>query len=244
MRMSSAPIFVVLFGFGLAGVVAAADSTPLAKSSPFTPAGTPTAVAAADELYEFAGVSTIGQDTTVNIFQKSAKKGRWIAVGASVDGITVAKYDAARDQVVVRVDGGAEKVLALRKANSAAGKAGAPIPAPLLSINASPAALPLPGAATAPVADATAAAEPTGNVTTPVSGTPPPSPTPAAAPGTVAHQEQEARMLVSDLLEIGMAQRKAYEEAQAKASQPNAAPPPGANVPPSAPPQPAAPAQQ
>ncbi|WP_404421221.1 hypothetical protein [Nibricoccus sp. IMCC34717] len=43
-----------------------------------------------------------------------------------------------------------------------------------------------------------------------------------AAPGTpqnaskaqIAEQEREARMLVSDLLEIGMQQRKAYEEAQ------------------------------
>ncbi len=35
-----------------------------------------------------------------------------------------------------------------------------------------------------------------------------------AAPLSQARQEEEARMLVSDLLEIGMAQRKAYEEAQ------------------------------
>jgi hypothetical protein len=33
-------------------------------------------------------------------------------------------------------------------------------------------------------------------------------------------------MLVSDLLEIGMAQRKAYEEAQKKASEQPAPPPP------------------
>ena len=35
----------------------------------------------------------------------------------------------------------------------------------------------------------------------------------------IAKQEREARMLVSDLLEIGMQQRKAYEEAQKKAQQ-------------------------
>jgi hypothetical protein len=44
-----------------------------------------------------------------------------------------------------------------------------------------------------------------------------------AAPPTPAEiqtrQETEARMLVSDLLEIGMAQRRAYEEAQRKASE-------------------------
>ena len=34
-----------------------------------------------------------------------------------------------------------------------------------------------------------------------------------------AEEEREARMLVSDLLEIGIQQRKAYEEAQRKAGQ-------------------------
>lgn len=36
------------------------------------------------------------------------------------------------------------------------------------------------------------------------------------SPGSIAQQETEARMLVSDLLEIGIQQRKAYEEAQKK----------------------------
>lgn len=60
-----------------------------------------------------------------------------------------------------------------------------------------------------------------GTVTVPAApvATPAPAPTPAiaaapAAPLSQARQEEEARMLVSDLLEIGMAQRKAYEEAQ------------------------------
>jgi hypothetical protein len=49
------------------------------------------------------------------------------------------------------------------------------------------------------------------------------APTGAATPTSTttlsqARQEEEARMLVSDLLEIGMAQRHAYEEAQRKAA--------------------------
>ncbi len=48
-------------------------------------------------------------------------------------------------------------------------------------------------------------------------------PQPPPAPGSVAQQETEARMLVSDLLEIGIQQRKAYEEAQKKADQEKAA---------------------
>jgi hypothetical protein len=60
------------------------------------------------------------------------------------------------------------------------------------------------------------------------------APTPAqpAAPLTVARQEEEARMLVSDLLEIGMAQRKAYEEKQKQAADPNAAATAPTNTPP------------
>lgn len=41
---------------------------------------------------------------------------------------------------------------------------------------------------------------------------------PLAPPATPAEAEREARMLVSDLLEIGIAHRKAYEEAQRKAA--------------------------
>ena len=52
----------------------------------------------------------------------------------------------------------------------------------------------------------------------------PAGPLPVAAPAapvaiTEAQKEQEARFLVSDLLEIGMIQRKAYEEAQKKAAE-------------------------
>jgi hypothetical protein len=41
---------------------------------------------------------------------------------------------------------------------------------------------------------------------------------PEAPEATRVRQETEARMLVSDLLEIGMAQRKAYEDAQRRAA--------------------------
>ncbi|MBP7141103.1 MAG: hypothetical protein KBA71_04305 [Opitutaceae bacterium] len=46
------------------------------------------------------------------------------------------------------------------------------------------------------------------------------SPTvPLPPPSSPAEAEREARMLVSDLLEIGIQQRKAYEEAQRKATE-------------------------
>ncbi|HVU34613.1 MAG TPA: hypothetical protein VHE61_14355 [Opitutaceae bacterium] len=61
-----------------------------------------------------------------------------------------------------------------------------------------PTAVPLPAAAPMVAAPAVAAAP--------------------APPLSQARQEEEARMLVSDLLEIGMAQRRAYEAAQRKAA--------------------------
>ena len=80
---------------------------------------------------------------------------------------------------------------------------------PSISAPSAPSAQP----GTAPgAADATAASGPT-TLTDPAKPA-----APVVAP-TIARQEEEARMLVSDLLEIGMAQRKAYEEAQKKAAE-------------------------
>jgi hypothetical protein len=45
------------------------------------------------------------------------------------------------------------------------------------------------------------------------------NPQAAAATGTPEQQQREARMLVSDLLEIGVQQRKAYQDAKTKAAQ-------------------------
>lgn len=71
-------------------------------------------------------------------------------------------------------------------------------------------------APTAPSADAVAVVP---------SPQPPPNPAPAPTPGVPTRplspreeKEMEARMLVSDLLEIGQQQRKAYEEARRQAA--------------------------
>jgi hypothetical protein len=207
-------------------VAGAAAQTPLPKESPFVSTAAPAAAAPAGEVHEFAGVSTLEKKTLVNIYDKQAKKGKWIAVGDTVEGTTVLRYDSAREQVVVRI-GGIEKTLTLRKAGartvagSGAPAAAVPWAAPA-GWNSAPAAHP-PVAATVAAPTNAAAAAPTGPApaSTPAIQKPPPP-----APGTTAYQEQEARMLVSDLLEIGMAQRKAYEEQQKKAAAGQAATPP------------------
>lgn len=148
------------------------------------------------EAYELAGASTSPEGTQICLFDTAQKRSRWLKVGGSEDGIQVVSYDESNDQAVVRFDGGTH-VLALRKVKTGAGIQMGFNANP--TFNAAAAAQPLAGtsqAANAPIVD--------------------PS-TIGKSPETIK-QEREARMLVSDLLEISIAQRKAYEEAQKKAA--------------------------
>ncbi len=184
--------------FGLVGSAVAQSGS---SNSPFMPVTAAAITPAAGETLEFAGVNIMSTKTFVNVFDKQAKKGRWIAIGSSDAGINVLTYDPRREQIVVKV-GDQEKTLPLRKSTTTFGPAPLPVailpPAAGFSTPAPSPIQPLPlPADTAPLPVATA-----------------PKPEQPAKPLTVARQEEEARMLVSDLLEIGMAQRKAYEEKQ------------------------------
>lgn len=219
------PAFAAL-ALALAGRAAAQAGLP--KESPFLPAGSAGAASAVGEIIEFAAVRTIGSHTDINLYDTQAKKSHWVPVGGSADGMTVVAYDNKRDQVVARI-GDAQKLLTLRKAHGVTGPAPiftAPAPAPAMSF-----ATPPPAPATAPAIQSTGATTISG-VTSTVAETPAAAPAPPekpamppAAPLSIARQEEEARMLVSDLLEIGIAQRKAYEEKQKQAADPNAPPP-------------------
>ena len=187
------PLVLAAFALGLSSR-AAAQSTP-AKNSPFLPAPG-SAVAAptnSSETLQFSGVSVDGPKTFVSLLDTQTKKSRWIAVGSTIEGLNVVSYDAQRDQVVVRI-GGADKTLSLRKSSGVTASA---------NLNYTPlvASFALPASATGAPA-----------IPAPTMGTPVPPPT-----TPTAKAEQEARMLVSDLLDIGIIQRKAYEEAQKKA---------------------------
>lgn len=181
------------------------------------PRATAAAMAGPSETLEFAGVNVMGTTTFINVYDKQTKKGRWISVGGTENGISVLAFDPLRDQVVVK-SGDIQKTLTLRKAT---GVVNAPTPVTVMpaasgfavssGANVAPSAPPpsAPSLPAAPPTDAPVAAAPA-----PVAA----KPEAPAKPTTVARQEEEARMLVSDLLEIGMAQRKAYEEAQKKAA--------------------------
>lgn len=181
------------------------------KSSPFLPpaaAGAP--AAAAGETLEFTGVSSIGKRTDLIFHDKGTKKSHWIGIGETKEGITVLSYDDRREQAQVKWNG-AQKTLPLRKGGATgAGGAGAR-PAAVASSQSSAANPPGPALVMGPAIPPQPTVAPP-----PVAPAKPPGP---PIPEAQLKQETEARMLVSDLLEIGMAQRKAYEEAQRKAAE-------------------------
>jgi hypothetical protein len=171
------------------------------KDSPLGQAGATAPAGVKMENIQFAGVSTVGSRTMINLYDKQQKRSFWLELGKSDGDLAVTKYDSAHDQITVR-QRGTEKVLPLRP--------------PSAVVN---------GSSSTPAAAGLAAGS-SGST-----GAPTPPPAPVSLPTTQARQEEEARMLVSDLLEIGMAQRKAYEEAQKRAAGGQAATPaPEANA--------------
>jgi hypothetical protein len=176
-----------------AGAAAASGQVTLVGNSPFTPsAGAGAAGPAQGEAYELSGSSVQGSDVSVCIYERQAKRSQWIPVGGVSDGIHVISFDAAHDKAVVNV-GGTFKELAMRKATYASsGAAAAPRAAPPANEPAAPPAL---VALPAPIAPST-----------------------PAPPANALEEQREARMLVSDLLEIGVQQRRAYQEARQKAA--------------------------
>ncbi|MFZ9745579.1 MAG: hypothetical protein ACO3G4_03000 [Opitutaceae bacterium] len=208
----SAACLLVLAGAGRAGEPAPSG---LPRQSPFAPPGAPATEAgtAPAENLEFAGVSSVGRRTDLILHDREAKRTHWIGVGETKAGIQVVAYDSRREQAILKVNG-ADKVLPLRKGSKPTGApTGAPAPA------TAPEAPP-PGVVFAQPFPGLAQPHAIGDTPTNLQPVPPTPP---------QRQEAEARMLVSDLLEIGMAQRRAYEEAQRRQAQANPppAPPPG-----------------
>lgn len=213
------------------GAALRASAQSGSAASPFMPPAAAMVSTAPSENLEFAGLNVMGDKTFVSVFDKQTKKGRWISVGGSDSGISVLAYDPRREQIVVK-SGDIQKTLTLRKSS---GAANAPTPVAVMPppVGFNVAAPPLDVVKIQPPPPAS----PADSAGAPSPATPPGEAAPAKAeapakPLTVARQEEEARMLVSDLLEIGMAQRKAYEEAQKKAAagqtaQPGTTPAPG-----------------
>ncbi len=141
------------------------------------------------EAFELAGASMTSEGTQICLYDTTKHNSRWLTVGKADAGIQVVSYDSERDQAVVKFDGTAH-VISLRKVKTG-GPAVATFTPPMV-----------------PVA---------GTRQDGAEGAPPVvDPSTVGKSPEVVKQEREARMLVSDLLEISIAQRKAYEEARAK----------------------------
>lgn len=140
--------------------------------------------------YQLAGMTVVGAETLLSITRESDKRSTWIAVGKTVGEVTVVSYNPASDRAVIRV-GGNEHTLTLRKPS-------------VVAASVSPLIPPNPGTAGLSIhSSVTTVAEP-----------------PVVMPPLTLQQEKEmeARMLVTDLLEIGQRQRKAYAEAKREAA--------------------------
>jgi hypothetical protein len=183
---------IFLLSLAFAGAMAGGRAQAGEDDSPFlsaAPSGAAAGGAGQSQAFELAGASVTSKRTDVCIYDVQAKRSHWIAVGESSNQIQVVSYDPIKDEVVIRANGTQES-LTLRK--------------PAVTIAASPGssqAMPFPSPA--PLPDSLHLAPPA---------------VPPAKSSEMARQEREARMLVSDLLEIGIEQRKAYEAAARKAA--------------------------
>ena len=131
------------------------------------------------------------EGTQICLYDTAKHRSRWLSVGKLDEGIQVISYDSAHDQAVVKFDG-QPHTISLRKVKTAG-----PGVAAFAPVNFGP---------------------PAGTRQDGAEGAPPVvDPSTIGKTPEVVKQEREARMLVSDLLEISIAQRKAYEEAKAKA---------------------------
>lgn len=180
--------------------------TPI-KESPFLPpANAASPATAGATAYELTGMSVAGKATLLSITRVRDKRSVWVPVGKSSGEITAISYDPKTDQATIRAEG---KVLTLTMRKSA--------------VVSGPAASQL---HPQPASAAAAGATKSGTPNQPVAIPPPPA-------NAQEEKETEARMLVTDLLEIGQQQRKAYEEAQrqaaAKGKPSPASKPPGTN---------------
>lgn len=171
----------------------AAEASSLPEQSPFLPPPAAAAPAAGEAAagYQLSGMTVVGKDTLLSITRESDKRSTWIVVGQTLGEVTAVSYDPAKDQAVIRT-GGKEHTLTMRRSAVVAAAVSPLIPPNAAAVLASIQASPTPAAEPAPV-------------------TMPPL-------SLQEEKEMEARMLVTDLLEIGQRQRKAYAEAQRQAA--------------------------
>ncbi len=184
-------------GSGLVVLGFLVGGVALRAQSPFLPASTPPAATSASTdgalaALQLSGISVIGDDQRFNLVDSRNKRSFWIALRETQEGFTVESYDAASDAVVVR-RGGETRRLELRQSRIVVTE---PVSAaPVIVAGGDPA----PGVRREGVDE----------IRNP------------QTPAQIKQAEFEARMLVSDLLELSMQERarqKALREQQARSN--------------------------
>lgn len=157
---------------------------------------------------QLSGISTLGGQSMFNLVDTRNNRAFWITLNGTVNGISVVSYDAKTDTVVIARQGERRSV-SLRQAQIAS------LPAQGQTqphAAAAPASQPASGAAPAVIHTPDG-----GEIVNP------------KTPQEIAQAETEARMMVSDLLEISMQERarqKALREAKRQQQQQGGQAPP------------------
>ncbi|HEY3756010.1 MAG TPA: hypothetical protein VGL42_07675 [Opitutaceae bacterium] len=183
---------LLIIVFISAGLSASAAAQSNADRSPFLPPnGTPAGRGSRGpaETYELAGASATDSGSAICLYNTTTKHSRWLSVGETDGDLQVLSYDPNSEQAVVRFDGRIHQMSLRATRTASAGPTFSPS-----TLAAVPAGSSL--AANQPLFD----------------------PSTAGKTAEQIKQERDARMLVSDLLEISIRQRKAYEEAQKRAN--------------------------
>jgi hypothetical protein len=189
--------FRLLSGALLAGSIGFACAEPPPADAAGEDAAVAETPATDDAGYALVGVVATTQGTLLSILREADNLSFWISIGGTRDDVTVVSYDARTERAIIRT-AGQTLTLPLRDAGVAPGEneiAAAPSPA-----EGTGETVPPPEPPASPDGDNAAPAAPEAE--------------PPAPPDSEAEQATEARMLVSDLLDIGQQQREAYEAAQ------------------------------
>ena len=201
-RSAIAPVVLLAAGSALLGPAQGVAE----ELSPFDrPGGVPSAAIAPVEAYSdlgvlsLTGISTLGGQSMFNFVNGRTKRSFWVGLGQSTDGFSAISYDGSSDTVVVE-HAGKRRAIRLSEARIVALPAG--MGAGVVAATAvSPANLP---SEPTPVVAPSMAGAPSGPVVRTESGGEIANP---KSPNEIAQAEMEARMMVSDLLEISMRER-------------------------------------
>ena len=169
----------------------------LKQRSPFLPPAAPQAADANNALsrIELTGIFSLDGKPRFSVRDAATGRSLWIALGETQEGLKVKSYDDKTASVIVEGRGTSRRIV-IREATVKT--AGPPPPVPMPSV----------GSSNAPVQ---VAQQPQPVITPKLA---PGKPKPAPRDPKIVQQERDARLLVSDLMEISIQERKRYEENQ------------------------------